>query len=72
MEQRYYVHHGRVKGWCLWDCILGKYIFSNDSKPRVIAESQRLNGFTPIDGSEDTYADQTRRAADGFGTKTVA
>lgn len=37
-----------------------KYVFGSNSKSEVIAEAQRRNWFTPVDGNEQTYAKQTK------------
>jgi hypothetical protein len=38
---------------------LGKRIvYKHHSKPTVIAQAQRLNGFSPVDGDEQTYSNQ--------------
>lgn len=33
-------------------------VYRSDSKCEVIAEAQRRNGFSPVDGDEQTYAKQ--------------
>ncbi len=37
-------------------------VFGSESKSEAIAKSQTLNGFDPIDGSEQTYGEQIRRS----------
>lgn len=37
-------------------------VFRSKSKSTAIAKSQKLNGFTPIDGDEQTYASQVTQA----------
>jgi hypothetical protein len=59
VNQRYFVRH-HERGWCIHDVNENKQVFYAEQKSLVIAESQRLNGFTPIDGNESTYSDQTR------------
>lgn len=36
----------------------GEVVFESGYKPAVIGQAQHLKGWTPIDGSEETYAQQ--------------
>lgn len=40
----------------------GQAVFQSDRKGDVIAEAQRLKGFDPVDGREETYARQVVEA----------
>lgn len=37
-------------------------IFASDYKSECIAEAQKRNGFTPVDGNETTYSQQCKSA----------
>jgi hypothetical protein len=54
------VYHKRGYGVLNGDT--DKVVFSSLSKSECIAESQRLNGYEPIDGDEGTYGQQTEQA----------
>ena len=36
-----------------------KYLFTSPSKSEMIAKAQELQGFSPVDGRENTYGLQT-------------
>ncbi len=70
---RYQVKYGdaRVsyKAYYLLDSEKGTVLFESDNKTELIAESQRLNGFNPIDGDEQTYGRQIINYEDFLKTK---
>jgi len=49
-DHKYRVQHGDSD----------RVLFESESKSRCIAEAQRLNGYEPVDGDEQTYAKQRR------------
>lgn len=63
-RQRYTVIYGEQKGsnrkYIVWDNDEKKIVAADDDKPTIIAKSQELNGFVPIDGSEQTYGTQIK------------
>lgn len=62
MEHRYKVMHGDKfhcgTRYCVYDSQERKLVFKAFTKPEAIAKAQELNGFSPVDGSEQTYAHQ--------------
>lgn len=62
---RYQVQYGGsgigTHGYIVWDAEAKRVFFENDYKPRCIARAQKLNGFQPINGNEQTYANQVDR-----------
>lgn len=48
----------RQRGYIVWSTPECAAVFQSDNKREVIAEAQRRNGFTPVDGSEETYGKQ--------------
>lgn len=65
-EHRYQVKHGVTTGplpsyaYNVYDTERRLIQFASNSKSEVIARAQELNGFKPIDGDEQTYAQQTK------------
>lgn len=66
--QTHFVTHGSVvSGATKQFCVVGTekgLVFEADSMVEAIAHAQRLNGFHPIDGDEQTYGRQVREARD--------
>lgn len=63
MTQRFRLtYSGTCNAYDLNDEETGKIVFQSLRKSEVIAESQKRNGFTPINGDEQTYAKQTGRS----------
>ena len=62
---RYRLKYGDRSGYVVRDYGLRIHptVFKSDSKSLCIAKAQELNGFTPIDGDEQTYGRQTTEAA---------
>jgi hypothetical protein len=62
MTQRFYVKPGEEHRsgtvYCVWDSENKTLRFSSDSMVLCIQISQRLNGFEPADGIEQTYRQQ--------------
>jgi len=58
MNQRYLVTYAKQNLYAVIDRKEHRYKFTSASKSECIAKSQELNGFSPIDGNEQTYARQ--------------
>jgi len=73
LEHRYHVRYGDMEKTGTRYCVIDRHanigdsedglhpkrvVFKSDFKSACIAEAQRLNGFEPVDGSEQTYGDQ--------------
>lgn len=71
---RYQVQYGGSgrgnRGYIVWDDETKEVVFQGDYKPACIARAQKLNGFTPTDGSEQTYNRQLRENSDKWGRDT--
>lgn len=61
MGHRYTAQYSTNPRWkyALLDTEERRYVFGSDHKSEVIAEAQRRNGLSPVDGDEQTYARQT-------------
>jgi hypothetical protein len=60
-ENRYQIRYAIGSSlYRLYDTVSKRDVFTSDSKVEVITEAQRRNGFQPVDGDENTYAEQTR------------
>jgi hypothetical protein len=61
--KRYQVQYGEIVGfkapYVLWDTKDRIVRWSSESKGEIIALAQRWNGFTPVDGNEQTYGRQS-------------
>ena len=57
------VHPDRVADglYAVLDTEQKRYVAASSVKSFVISEAQRLNGFMPVDGGEQTYAQQMVR-----------
>lgn len=65
MPHRYHVKHGDSGGYIVQDTMMKQkrvIVFRSDSKRACITKAQELNGFTPVDGLEQTYAQQVTQA----------
>lgn len=66
---RFQVHYGEqhksLFRWVVWDSKQRRVVVGSDAKSAVIACAQTHNGFTPVDGSEQTYGRQVDEADRG-------
>ena len=62
---RYRLKYGDRGGYVVRDSGLRTHpiVFKSESKSLCIAKAQELNGFTPIDGNEQTYGWQITETA---------
>ncbi len=61
----YHIHHGIYprKGYVVVNYDTKKIVFQSHSKTEAIADSQERNGFSIVDGDEETYGKQTGSSA---------
>lgn len=55
-----YWHGSSPNEYCVMDTTTRRTVYRNESKSQCIANAQRLNDLSPIDGNEQTYARQVQ------------
>jgi hypothetical protein len=55
---RYLVTDTNGSDFAVLDLVKEKIVYKHASKPTVITMAQKLSGYAPADGEEQTYANQ--------------